>query len=95
MCSGKTLLPSSRCGPDLDVEVLSDHSSSQPRRKVIISDHDIAVIRKDCYRDHALIHNVPLLKAIISSRSLTRINTWSATGISYSRHTTFDELPLD
>ena len=46
--------------PKLNVEELSDDSSTQSRRKVIVANHDIATIHIDGDGDDALVEYVPL-----------------------------------
>lgn len=91
ICSSKFVMLLFRRGLNLNVEVFCNDSGSQAWGEVIISNHNIAVVDKNCHRNHVLIHDVPLSKVIISSR-----HQHAECGQStYSCHKAFDELPVN
>lgn len=91
ICSGKFAMLLCRRGLNLNVEVFCNDSGSQTWGEVIISNHNIAVVDKDCHRYHVLIHDVPLGKVIVSSR-----HQHAECGQGpYSCHKAFDKLPVN
>lgn len=92
MCNSKLAVLSSRGGPNLNIEVFGNDSGSQSRGKVVISNHDIAVVNKNCHRNHTVIHDVPLPKVIVSSRLHQHAKCDQDT---YRCHVVFNKLPLN
>lgn len=51
---------------DLDVEELSDHPRAKIRGKEVISHDNTAAINEDGHRYRSLIHEVPLIHALVA-----------------------------
>lgn len=78
----------------MDVEVFSDDSGTQSRRKIVVPNHDIAVAHIDCNRNNSLVHDIPLMSFIISLSNVpaSNLNPGKAT---YSCDEAVVELALD
>jgi len=92
--NGSTMIPWCRISLGFDVEVFSDNPGTQFRIKIVVPDHDIAVVHVNCNRNNFLVHNIPLLIFIFSFGTVPefKLNSEKAT---YSCHKVLIELSPD
>lgn len=75
----------------MDVEIFSDNSGTQFRRKIVVPNYEIAVVHIDSDRKNPLVHDIPLI-GFIFSLGTVKLKLEKAT---YSRHKALIELSLD